>query len=350
MTFSPDYTNLEKSARNIEVARTPLYEHQICTQMMETVLGKPFAALRDGNYDDKKEFFRHFCEFFATLGYDTVSFEGTIASVMPGSGSLYGHKEGVIQNREDFDRYPWDEIPDLFFARYGQDYAALRDVMPLGMKAVGGPGNGVFECVQDVVGYANLCIISVDDPPLYEELFAKVGETNFKIWQRFMKEFNSMYAVLRFGDDLGFKSNTLLSSSDIIRLILPAYQKIVALVHQYHKPFLFHSCGCIFDVMEPLISQVQIDAKHSNEDQIAPFPVWVERYGDRIGNFGGVDTDALCRLSEGEIRAYVLDVLRQCRGHGGLAFGSGNSIPDYVPPTGYLAMINTLREYRGDFK
>jgi len=350
MTFTPDYTNFEKSARNIEVARIPLYEHQICLQMMETVLDKPFAALREGNYEDKKEFFRHFCDFFVTLGYDTVSFEGTIASVMPGSGSLYGHKEGVIQNREDFEKYPWDEVPDLFFARYGQDYAALRDVMPLGMKAVGGPGNGVFECVQDIVGFSNLCIISVDDPPLYDELFEKVGQTNFKIWQRFMKEYDSMYAVLRFGDDLGFKSNTLLSSADIHRLILPAYQKIVALVHQYNKPFLFHSCGCIFDVMEPLINLVKIDAKHSNEDQIAPFPVWVERYGDRIGNFGGVDTDALCRFSESEIRAYVLDVLRQCRGHGGLAFGSGNSIPDYVPPAGYLAMINTLREYRGDYK
>ena len=36
--------------------------------------------------------------------------------------------------------------------------------------------------------------------------------------------------------------------------------------------------------MEDLITDVGIDAKHSNEDQIAPFPEWVRRYGDRIGN------------------------------------------------------------------
>ena len=30
------------------------------------------------------------------------------------------------------------------------------------MKAIGGPGNGIFECVQDVVGYTNLCYLSVN--------------------------------------------------------------------------------------------------------------------------------------------------------------------------------------------
>jgi uroporphyrinogen decarboxylase len=37
--------------------------------------------------------------------------------------------------------------------------------------------------------------------------------------------------------------------------------------------------------MENLINISKIDAKHSNEDQIAPFSEWVNRYGDRIGNF-----------------------------------------------------------------
>ncbi|MDR1030283.1 MAG: hypothetical protein LBL76_05370 [Treponema sp.] len=46
------------------------------------------------------------------------------------------------------------------------------------------------------------------------------------------------------------------------------------------KPFLLHSCGCIFKVMDDLIA-ARIDAKHSNEDAIAP-------YGRRIGNFGGL--------------------------------------------------------------
>ena len=39
--------------------------------------------------------------------------------------------------------------------------------------------------------------------------------------------------------------------------------------------------------MDELIENVGINAKHSNEDQIAPFPVWAEKYGDKI--VAGID-------------------------------------------------------------
>ena len=37
-------------------------------------------------------------------------------------------------------------------------------------------------------------------------------------------------------------------------------------------------------------------------------------------------------------------------GHGGYALGSGNSIPDYVPVEGYLAMVEGVRARRGDYR
>ena len=100
--------------------------------------------------------------------------------------------------------------------------------------------------------------------------------------------------------------------------------------------------------MDDLIDKVGINAKHSNEDQIARFPEWVERYGDRIGNFGGIDVDVVCNASKQEMKEYIHDVIRKCEGHGGFAFGTGNSIPDYVPAENYLNMIEIVREYRGE--
>jgi len=348
MKFIPDYTNLENAARNITPKRYPLYEHIICTEIMETILDKKFSHYLAGDFDSKKEFFKNYCEFFKKMGYDTVSFEACIGPIMPGSGSLGGHKEGEIKTREDFDKYPWDEIPDLFFRAYSEQFRALREVMPEGMKAVGGPGNGIFECVQDIVGYMDLCIMSAEDPDLYADLFRKVGDTNLKVWERFMEEFSDIYCVMRFGDDLGFKSNTLLKHEDIREHIIPQYKRIIEVVHRFNKPFLFHSCGYIFDVMEDIIEMAKIDAKHSNEDQIAPFPVWVEKYGDRIGNFGGIDTDAICQLDEKKMREYITDVYNKSINHGGFAFGSGNSIPNYVPVEGYLNMVKIFRELRGE--
>lgn len=348
MSFQPNYNHILNSARNIEATRLPLYEHNISVGIMEKVLNCSFAGLYNGDLESKKEFFRNYNRFFKEMGYDTVTYETCIGPVMPGSGALGGHKTGVIKTRADFDRYPWDEIPDLFFNAYSLDYQALRETMPSGMSAIGGPGNGIFECIQDIVGFMDLCYIAEDDPELYVDLFKKVGETNSIIWKTFLEKFSDVYCVLRFGDDLGFKSATLLKTQDVKSLIIPEYKNIIKLVHNAGKPFLLHSCGCIFDVMEDLISIAGIDAKHSNEDQIAPFPYWVETYGDRIGNFGGIDTDAVCRLNYSEMKEYITDVVSKCKGHGGFAFGSGNSIPDYVPVEGYLNMIRIVRDLRGE--
>lgn len=347
MSFQPDYHHIVNAARNIQPARLPLYEHIIGEGVMAQVLGCEVEPLRDGNAADVREYMRRTCAFYRRMGYDTVSFEGCITSVMPQSGCLYGHAAPAISDRDDFERYPWEEIEPAFFKRYTPFFQALREAMPEGMKAIGGCGNGIFECVQDIVGFENLCYIAADDEDLYADLFARVGETNLRIWKRFLREFGDVYCVMRFGDDLGFKSNTMLSAADIRTHIIPQYKRIIDAVHEAGKPFLLHSCGCIFSVMEDLIA-AGVDAKHSNEDQIALFPVWVEKYGDRIGNFGGIDTDAVCRLDKPAMTEYIHNVIRQCEGCGGFAFSTGNSIPDYVPVDQYLHMVETVRRYRGE--
>ena len=349
--FEPNYQNVVACARNQEVERIPLYEHIVSFDKIGEIIGKDMTALYQGDDKDIHEFFRLYCNFFKDHGYDIVPFECCINDIMPGGGALGDSRvTPAIQEEEDFRKYPWEEIPEIYFNTYSKYFAALRDEMPEGMKAIGGVGNGIFEGVQNLTGYEGLCYISADDEDLYHDLFRKVGENNLGIWKRFMKEFGDVYCVLRFGDDLGYKSSTLLSPMDTRELILPQYKPIVDLVHSCGKPFLLHSCGKIFDVMDDLIEKVGIDAKHSNEDQIAPFPVWVEKYGDRIGNFGGIDVDVVCGYAEPEMREYIADVIAKCKGHGGFAFGTGNSIPDYVPAENYLTMIRIVREIRGDFK
>lgn len=348
MAFEPNYQHVLDAALNRSPRRIPLYEHIISDEVMETILGIRFRELAGGTRAERREYLTHYVGFFRSMGYDTVSFEKGIGGIMPGSGALGAHKPGVIKDRSDFQRYPWDKLPSLFFERYHEDFVLLEEVMPAGMRAVGGPGNGVFECVQDVVGFMQLCYIQVDDPELYADLFSAVGAAMASIWQEFLQRYRHTFAVCRFGDDLGFKSSTLISAADIEQHIVPQYARVVELVHQAGKPFLLHSCGNIFGVMDALLDVARIDAKHSNEDVIAPFSVWVERYGDRIGNFGGVDTDVLVQKRREEIADYVRGVYEIAEAAGGVAIGSGNSIPNYVPPEGYLAMVETVRSLRGE--
>lgn len=350
MNFQPDYRHIVDAAYNREAARLPLYEHIVSADKIGEITGRDFSALYDGSEADIREYFHHYCRFFRDYGYDVIPFECCIGQVLPGGGALGNCRiPPAIRTRADFDAYPWEDIPALYFKNNSRYFKALAQALPEGMKAVGGVGNGVFEIVQDLTGYQNLCYISADDEELYAQLFQKAGQVSRLIWARFLEEFGDAFCLLRFGDDLGYKSNTLLSGEDIRTHILPQYRPVIQQVHAKGKPFLLHSCGCIFSVMEDLIA-CGINAKHSNEDQIAPFPYWVESYGDRIGNFGGIDLDVVCSASREEMKEYIGDVIRVCSGHGGFAFGSGNSIPDYVPAEGYINMIEIVREIRGDYR
>lgn len=280
------------------------------------------------------------------MGYDTVSFECLITSFMPESGALYYNKPGFIKDRKDFESYPWDDIPTFFIDKYHNDFRLLSEQMPQRMKAVGDPGNGIFECVQDVVGLQNLCMILIDDPDLYKDLFIKMGEVFQSIWKWFLDEFSSAFAVCRFGDDLGFKSSTIVNPKDIRELIIPQHAKISKLIHSHNKPFLLHSCGNIFSVMDDIINTAKIDVKHSNEDVIAPFSKWQELYGEQIALFGGLDMSFICKCKEDEIKDYVEGILKYATRYPGYAFGTGNSIPDYMPVENYLKMIEIAKNYR----
>jgi len=343
--FEHDYTNILNAAYNITPLRIPIYEHTISEEKMEEILGIKFKDLYNGNDKDINEFFNQYCRFFSDMTYDTISFEAIFSDALPGNGALYGHEPGCIKNYDDFKKYPWDDLPAIYFEKNKKYFDAIIKNIPFGMSLIGGIGNGVFESIQDIVGYTNLCYMKVDDPETYAMLFVKMGEALYKTWEKFLPLYKDSYCVMRFGDDLGYKSNTLLPPVDVITHILPQYKKIINLIHSHNKPFLLHSCGNLFEVMDNILD-TGINAKHSNEDIIAPMSTWYEKYKDKIGNFGGIDTDVLCQMNKTELRSYITDVYNLAKKAKGVAIGSGNSIPEYIPTHNYLAMIDIINELR----
>jgi uroporphyrinogen decarboxylase len=347
MIFQPDYHFMLDVMANRRPARLPIYEHIISPVIMDKILGVPFAHLEQGDSSDLEEFFRHYCRFWPLMTYDTVSYEVCITEALPGHGAIMGGK-GPIQDRADFDRYPWDELQDRYWALADRKFAALRRNLPPGMKALGGVGNGVLEISEDLVGFESLAYLLADDPQTYADLYRRIGELMLGIWKEFLRRYADIFAICRFGDDLGFRSGTLISPKLIRQVILPQYQPVISLIKGMGKPFIWHSCGRIFAVMEDAIA-LGINAKHSNEDAIAPFDDWIARYGARIGLLGGIDVDLLCRTLPAGISEEVFVMGRRFRAAAqGYALGSGNSIPDYVPVDGYLAMLEAARRIRAE--
>lgn len=346
--FKPDYIRVIDAVRNKKTDGFPLYEHNISMEVISSILNKDLNSLYNSRDPELlEELFSLIAQFHIDYGYDTYSFEGCFTELVQGGKGLLGQADSIIQNREDLRDFPWNGIVENYFKKFSIYFDAIRATLPSGMKIVGGIGNGIFETVQDFVPFTELAYLEVDNPDLFSKLWEKVGETLLKTWERFMESYRDILAVGRFGDDLGFKSGLLLKPTTIRDHIIPQYKKIISLVHSYHIPFLLHSCGCIFSVMDEIIEETGIDAKHSNEDVIAPFSKWVDDYGSRIGNFGGFDMDFICRKSPREIRKYVRDIVIPLSEKKGMAFGSGNQIADYVPPENFKTMVDEFRLIRG---
>ena len=331
--------------KNVRPARLPLYEHIVSAAIMEKILGVRFAGLEGGLPHDQEEYFRQHCRFFQEMTYDTVSYEVCLSAVLPGRIAICGG-QGPIQSRSDFEAYPWRDLPARYWELARPRLDALVSVLPAGMKAVGGVGNGVFELAECLVGLEYLPLIEVDDPDLYADLFRAIGDLMSAVWREFMPRYGRHFAACRFGDDLGFKSSLLTNPGTVRQHIIPQYRRVIQVVHDGGCPFLWHSCGCIFEVMDDIVA-LGINAKHSNEDGIAPFGRWIADYGSRIGLLGGFDMGMLCSLSEARVYEVVREHGKAFRASAqGYALGSGNSIPDYVPVENYLAMVRAAQSIR----
>lgn len=346
-TFTPDYKRIENAALN-RIGPVPLYEHNIHDKIISEITGRDMAALiKTGDKASLIEYFTIRADFHIAHGYDAYSFEGCITELVQQGTGLMGHGSSLIKTEEDFEAWPWNDLPKRYFEKFDPMFDAIVETLPQGMKIIGGIGNGMFETMQDFVPFTELCYLEIDKPELFSQLWKKIEESFLVIWKQFLEKYSDILVLGRFGDDLGFKASTLLKPDTIRKFVIPAYQKIVALVHSYDKPFLLHSCGAIFDVMNDIISITNIDAKHSNEDAIAPMTTWIEKYGDKIGNFGGIDMDILCRENEKGITKYVTERYKELKLVKGTAIGSGNQIADYVPPENFQTMVRTVRELRG---
>lgn len=342
--FRPDYTNILKVLYNERPDYLPLYEHHIDAPFISKALGREVSA-EGKTGEDLVEHYRTVIGFWRDHTYDAFDYEAAICEIFPGHGAILGG-EGPIQNRADFDRYPFDELPEIFWKTYTPHLEAIRKALPEGMKAYGGCGYGIFESAQDLVGYTSLCLMQYDDPELFADLFRRIGDLYETFWSEMVKRYSDLFVFFRMGDDLGFRTNTLLDPQVLREHVIPQYRRVISLVHGAGKKFLMHSCGCIFSLMEDLIA-AGIDAKHSNEDQIAPFSRWIDDYSDRIGLFGGFDMNELILNSYDYVYRKVLEEGTEFRAKArGYGLGSGNSIPEYASVEGFEAMVDAVKEIR----
>jgi uroporphyrinogen decarboxylase len=207
----------------------------------------------------------------------------------------------------------------------------------------------LFEMVYEfLLGYEGLFFNLHDNPQLVESVFNRWGQIVYDYYKSCV-ELDVIGAILH-ADDMGFNTSTLISPSDLRRLLFPWLAKYAALAHEHGKPFWLHSCGNLYrsspSVMDDLIDMVKIDGFHSFQDVILPVGDAKARFGDRVPLMGGVDMHKLATLPEDELRNYLRAILDRCMPGGRFAFGSGNTIANYIPLKNYAILLEEARRWR----
>jgi uroporphyrinogen decarboxylase len=250
---------------------------------------------------------------------------------------------GPIQGWEDFERYRWPRVEDIDLA----PLEWLEHNLPENMGVYDLTAH-ILEMVSFLLGYERMCYLIHDDPQLVRAVAERIGQF-YVHWTRTLADFRCVPLIWG-SDDMGFRTSTMVSPPFLREVILPWHKACAEAGQAKGKPYLLHACGQLGEIMEDLIREVGIDAKHSFEDQILPVTEAFRRYGDRIAILGGIDVDFLCRSEEPDIRRRVRETLDACfRASGGLGYclGTGNTVANYIPLDHYLVMLDEGRKYAG---
>lgn len=254
--------------------------------------------------------------------------------------SVSQNEGAVIYDHESFETYAWPE-PDAL------DYGLLDELgehLPEGMKLIiFGPG-GVLENAIELVGYENLCLLTMDDPKLAEKIFREIGSRLLRYYELAVQS-GAVGACIS-NDDWGFKTQTLFSTRQMRKFVFPWHKKIVEVIHGVGKPAILHSCGYFGKVIDDVIDDMKFDGRHSYEDTIIPVEEAYENHHERLAILGGIDVDFICRSSPEAVYARSKEMLERVEGRGSYAMGTGNSVPEYVPDEGYFAMIRAVLDRR----
>ncbi|UCD27283.1 MAG: uroporphyrinogen-III decarboxylase-like protein [Planctomycetota bacterium] len=349
----PDVESFKTMLRKGVPDRVPLVELAIADELLAEINGQPLAPYPpDDNSIQLRMWADQRVRLWWRIGYDYYRIRAEIpftidrlsskdtAALASGNRQWVNEHQGIIRSHRDVDNYNWPQKTDINLAQI----EALINCLPEGMGGIGFSG-GVLEWASTLFGLENFSLMLYDNPGLVREVVDHVGQVIYETFDMFC-QMEVIFAIW-LGDDLGFKTSTLIKPEHLRKYILPWHRKYAELAHRTHRFFLLHSCGHIEAVMPDLINNVGIDAKHSFEDVIMPVEEFKQNWGKHIAILGGVDVDLLCRGTVSEVCERTKQILDICASEGGYACGSGNSVTNYVQPANYLAMIETVHRYNG---
>ncbi len=355
----PDFENFKQAVFcQGEPKRVPQFDGTVAEDIKTRFLGRPMTALEDE------------VEFCMKAGYDsvplTLGFRQTIRGEKLGimgakqldttvlkpveaqynpfqkgtSTRMWAEEgQGAIRDDASFDDFDWPD-PDTAYSY--DTLEQLGQLLPQGAKAVVNVGY-IFMAPWMLMGLEHFCLALAAGDPLVEKVIERVGRTQQRVVQNVL-QFDCVGAI-RMPDDLGHTGGTIVAPKFLRRYIFPWHRRIGEPVRAKGLPYLYHSDGRLYDVIDDLID-CGFHALHPCEPASMDLALLKQKYGGRLCLCGNIDLDStLTRGTPEEVDQEVKLRIRTIAPGGGYCCGSSNSIPEYVPYENYIAMIEAIQKY-----
>jgi uroporphyrinogen decarboxylase len=246
---------------------------------------------------------------------------------------------GFITTWEEFERHRWPQLAEVDFSAL--DYSSRPGNLPDGMQLIARAGD-IFTHTWEFMGFQVFSYALVEDPGLVAAVFAAIGEFIYGVFERLAQY--PQVGALWYSDDIAFNTGCLCSPAVLREHLFPWVRKIGDLARGLDVPFLYHTDGNIWQVMEDLIG-CGVTAIHPIEPKGLVAEEVKAKVGDRLCLVGNVEVDRLARGTPEEIDALCRDRIEKLGPGGGYCLGSSNTIPEYVPLPNYKALLAAAHKY-----
>lgn len=341
----PDFERIRAAFNHKEADRVPLAELIIDQKVRNAFMGRKLVTLKDN------------VEFWAAAGYDYILLSRGLlepGEVLEGATktkfkqSLYedgieernwaAQHEGAITSLEKFESYPWPDPDDLDYSIFSE----VKEYLPGNMKVICAMGK-IFTCVWMLMGFETFCTALIDEPELVEAMFEKVGTIQYQVFERVVK--HDSVAAVWMPDDIAYSEALMVSPKYLRQYLFPWYKKIGRACKDLGLPFIYHSDGRLWEVMDDIV-ECGFAALHPIEPKAMDINELKVKVGDRLCLMGNLDLGyTLTRGTPEEVVAETKERIKFLAPGGGYCVGASNSVPSYVPLDNYQAMIKTVYEF-----
>jgi uroporphyrinogen decarboxylase len=203
---------------------------------------------------------------------------------------------------------------------------------------------GSFFCdaYTSIFGFDNFMYLLYDDRDLVEEILERYTEFYVQVAERLVQYDLTFFYV---GDDIGFKSGTLIHPNLIREMWVPRISRIMEPARKKGIPILFHSDGNIINVIPDIIN-MGVRAINPLEPYGMDIKVVKKKFGKNLTLVGNLDVGT--NLSSGtpqQVRKEAEELIDAVGRDGGLVLASSHSITSNVKPENFLAMVDTAQTY-----